>query len=72
MREAGDDSAEMLARSGTRPGPELVIYSSSNDVRDTRQNGFIKRRRYALASHGHGGSQHVAEKNIKDCIQIKS
>jgi hypothetical protein len=32
VREAGDDSAEMLARSGTRPGPELVIYSSSNDV----------------------------------------
>jgi hypothetical protein len=32
VREAGDDSAEMLARSGTRLGPELVIYSSSNDV----------------------------------------
>jgi hypothetical protein len=32
VREAGDDSAEMLARSGTRPGPELVIYSSANDV----------------------------------------
>ena len=32
VREAGDDSAEMLARSGMRPGPELVIYSSSNDV----------------------------------------
>ena len=60
VREAGDDTAEMLARSGTRPGPELVIYSSSNDIRDTRQNGFIKRRAYALASHGHG-DQHVAE-----------
>ena len=26
------NSAEMLARSGRRPGPELVMYSSSNDV----------------------------------------
>jgi hypothetical protein len=45
VREAGDDPAETLARFGTRPGPELVIYSGSSDVRDTRQNGFIKRRR---------------------------
>ena len=55
MREAGDDSAEMLARSGTRPGPELVIYSSSNDVATPDRMALLNGDAYALASHGHGG-----------------
>jgi class 3 adenylate cyclase len=43
-------------------GPELVIYSSSNDVRDTRQNGFIKRRRLRSSQPWPGGSVEACSK----------
>ena len=46
---------------GRGAGPELVIYSSSNDVATPDRMALLNGDAYALASHGHGGSQHVAE-----------